>query len=265
MAWFSKWLTNATTKVAKKAGKILTSCSVVTVYQASHGIVKPGQASNKCIDVSNTISNTIPVINVVVGSSCTKIPFVSANIIQTYQGTSAFKEIRAQIVDISNTSEVQTTLQDHTNFADFVYNELRVRLLSTSQDEKCSHWYFVYHPDNFWYTQFNRRIFKKPLDERFRGYTNCLDMAVIFMLAVRQRLEHDQRSAELTYTTKFHLLIPANQLLFIPEFVEFPEGLGCFVMEGTMYNNKYLVWLNIPEEQNHFLSKIKNWKLPEAS
>ena len=265
MAWFPKWLAKATMKVAKKAGKILTSCSIVTVYQASYSIVKLGQALNKYIDVSDTISETIPVINIVVGSSCAKIPFVSANIIQTYQGTNAFKEIGAQIVDISNTSEVQTTLQDQTNFADFVYNELRVRLLSTSQDEKCSHWYFVYHPGIFWYKQFNRRIFKKPLDERFCGYTNCLDIAVIFMLAVRKRLEYDQRSAELTYTTKFHLLIPANRLLFIPEFVEFLEGLGCFVIEGMTYNNKYLVWLNIPEEQNHFLSKIKNWKLPEAS
>ena len=260
---FPKWLTKATTKFAKKAGKILTSCSVV--YQASHGVVKLGQASNKCIDISDAISETIPVMNVVVGSSCDQIPFISANIMQTYQGTDAFKEIGAQISDISNTSEAQTTLQDQTNFADFVYNELSDRLLSTSQDEKCSHWYFVYHPDNSWYTQFNRRIFKKPLDKRFCGYTNCLDIAVIFMLAVRKRLEHDQRSAELTYTTKFHLFIPANRLLFIPEFVEFPEGLGYFVMEGTMYNNKYLVWINIPEEQNHFLSKIKNWKLLEAS
>jgi hypothetical protein len=144
--WFPKWLTKATTKVAKKAGKILTSCSVVTVYQAGHGVVKLGQASNECIDVSDTISE---IMHVVVGSFCDKITFISANIIQTYQGTDAFKEIGAQISDISNTLEAQTALQDRTNFADFVYDELSDRLLSTSQDEKCSPWYFVYHPDNF--------------------------------------------------------------------------------------------------------------------
>ncbi|OCK73219.1 hypothetical protein K432DRAFT_257191, partial [Lepidopterella palustris CBS 459.81] len=273
-----KWFTRATTKVAKKAGKYLP---VVKVYQVGHGVVKLGQAVNKCIDVSDTINETIPAMRIMVGSFCDKIAFISsfvglahvagiaANIIQTYQGIDALKEIGARLGDISNTLEAQTALQARMDFANLVYDELWDKLMDTSGDEKCSHWYFVYHPDTIWYAHFNRRICEKPLSKRFCGYTNCLDMAVIFMLAVRKSLERHQRSPERhdqpTRMIKLHLLIPAYRLLFIPEFVEFPEDLSCFVVEGAIHNSKHLVWLNIPEKQNHLLSRIKNWKPPEAS
>ncbi|KAF8846488.1 hypothetical protein BDZ45DRAFT_682495 [Acephala macrosclerotiorum] len=278
MGLFPKWLTKATKKATKTAKKYVP---VVKVFQAGHGILKVGQMVNKCIDVGDTINETIPAMRVMVGSFCDKITFISsfvglahvagiaANIIQTYQGIDALREIGARLGDISNTLEAQTALQARMMFADLVYDELWDRLMSTTGDEKFNHWYFVYHPDTIWYSHFNRRIWEKPLSKRFCGYTNCLDMAVIFMLAIRKRLEREQRSVQRhrqpTRTIKLHLLIPAYRVLFIPEFVEFPEDLSCFVVEGAIHNSKHLVWLNIPEEQNRFLSRIKNWKPPEAT
>jgi hypothetical protein len=278
MALLPKWLTKATTKFAKKVGKYV---QVVRIFQAGQGVVKVGQAVNKFIDVGDKLNETIPAMRVMVGSVCDKIAFISsfvglahvagiaANIIQTYQGIDALKEIGARLGDISNTLEAQTALQARTKFADLVYDELWDRLMSTSGDKNCSHWYFVYHPDTIWYAHFNRRVWEKPLSKRFCGYTNCLDMAIVFMLAVRKRLEHQQKSAErhgqATRTIKLHLFIPAYRLLFIPEFVQFPEDLSCFVVEAAIHNSKHLVWLNIPEEQNRFISRIENWKPPEAS
>lgn len=143
------------------------------------------------------------------------------------------------------------------------------QLRGTSQDRKCSHWYIVYHPDTIWYASFNNRIVDEPLGERFCGYTNCLDMAVIFMQAIRKRKERKRRSprqhGQSTRTIKLHLLIPAYRPLLIPEFVKFPEDLSYFVVEGDMHDSKHLVSLNIPEEQNHFLFRIENWKPREAS
>ncbi|KAE9366538.1 hypothetical protein N431DRAFT_514982 [Stipitochalara longipes BDJ] len=278
MGLFPKWLRKATKTATKTAGKY---GPVVKVFQAAHGVVKVGKMVNKCVDLGETINETIPALRVMVGSFCDKITFISrfvglahvagitSNIIQIYQGIDALREIGARLGEISNTLEAQTALQARTNFADLVYDELWDRLMGTSGDEKCSHWYFVYHPDTIWYSHFNRRIWEKPLGKRFCGYTNCLDMAVIFMLAVRKRLEHEQRSAERhrqpTRMVKLHLLIPAYRVLFIPEFVEFPEDLSCFVVEGAIHNSQHLVWLNIPEEQNRFLSRIKNWKPPKAT
>lgn len=121
-----KWLTKVSTKAAKTAGKYVPA---VKVFQAAHGTLKVGQVVNKLVDVSDTINETLPAMRIIAGSWCDNMTFIfsfvglaqvagiAANIIQTYQGIEALREIGARLGDISNTLEAQTALMARKEFA----------------------------------------------------------------------------------------------------------------------------------------------------
>jgi hypothetical protein len=110
MAIFPKWLTKGVIKVLK-AGKYIP---VVKVIQAGHGVADAGQAVKKCIDVGDTINETTPAIRLMFKSCCDTATFISslvglvpvagiaANIIQTYQGIDAHRQIGARLSNIHN-------------------------------------------------------------------------------------------------------------------------------------------------------------------
>jgi hypothetical protein len=191
-----------------------------------------------------------------------------ANIIQTYQGIQALNLIAAKLGDISDSLQAQAALTAQRDFPQYVFDMIRERLSQTSVDTERDHWFFLYHPDTDWYPKFFHLVEEKPLSPRFCGYTNQLDTVFMFMLAARERITKREmvksRKRQHCRPVQLHLIIPAYQTILIPERIKIPEEIGDFVIEGRINSNRPFVWLNLPDEQQHYTFDVGMWSPPES-
>jgi hypothetical protein len=260
---------------AKKATEL---SSVVKIIQAAQDVLQVGEFAGKAMDIANAVHHFVPTMQVIVGSVCDEITFltrfatlastvgIGTNLLLVYQGNKASKLIAARLKDIGDTLEAQTVLMAQTMFPEYVYNMIKEGLDQTAGDQSCIHWFFVYHPDNDWSPNFHKIILEKPLSNRFCGYSHQLDTLFVFMRVSRERLREKEararRRGEFTLPVKFHILIPAYQPVVITESLSFPKDLGDFVVEGKIHKSQELVWLNIPQEQKHHLRYVGNFEQP---
>ncbi|RBR26830.1 uncharacterized protein FIESC28_00411 [Fusarium coffeatum] len=192
-----------------------------------------------------------------------------ANIIQTYQGIQALNLIAAKLGNISDTLQAQAALTAQRDFPQYVFDMIRERLSQTSVDQDREHWFFLWHPDTDWYPKFFHLIEEKKLSPRFCGYTNQLDTVFMFMLAARERITKREmvkaRRRQHCKPVQLHLIIPAYQTILIPDRIKIPEEIGDFVIEGRINSNRPFVWLNLPDDQQHFTFDVGMWSPPESS
>lgn len=282
----------------KTAGKIGSKESpIAKTVQAVRGISKIGDAVGDVVDhahgvvdkindflpraseVAHQIDRFIPSMQVMGRSFADSAKIfghfnviatsvgIAANVALTYQGVQALQLIAAKLQDISVSLAAQTALRAQQVFPEYVYDMVRERLDQTSADRTRDHWFFVYHPDNDWYPKFYHYLEKKPLGPGFCGYTNQIDTVFVFMLAARKRIQEKADKARSQGRSfrpvKLHLLMPAYQPILIAEALRIPEEIGDFVMEGRVNSNKEFVWLNLPQEQRHYVTDIGHWVPPE--
>ncbi|KAK2740560.1 hypothetical protein FQN57_006064 [Myotisia sp. PD_48] len=237
---------------------------VVKALQAGQGVYKFRELSDKAMDIADSASTML----VMCRSFCDMAPLLAqfacgvttvglaANLTLAYQGQAALKLIAEKLGDIRTALEGQLILTVTRQFPSYVYDMVGEGLARTSNDINVSHWFFVYHPDTCWYPGFNRMIRECPFDPRFCGYTNQLDSLFYFMRLARRRIT----KKKMRPPVKFHILIPAYQEILLTEYISFPSKLGDFVVEGKTYQAKPLVWLNVRDDQEHYLRDIGNWK-----
>lgn len=273
-------------KTAAKAVPIVKTVSV------GHSILKVGKVAYNVSEVAgnlndfiprasklaDSIDQFIPSMQVMGQSLCDSIKVfnyfnmiatsvgIGANLVLTYQGIQVLQLIETRLKEISTSLAAQTALIAQKDFPQYVYDMIRERLGQTSDDLDRDHWFFLYHPDNDWYPKFYHFLEDKPLGRRFCGYTNQIDTVFVFMKAVRQRIKEKERRAREQgrpiRPVKLHLLIPAYQPILIVEALKIPEEIGDFIMEGRINSNREFVWLNLPEEQRHFVVDIGHWVPP---
>jgi hypothetical protein len=269
--------------------------AVARTIQAGQGLLKVGEAVNKVNDLAGNLNDfipkackladnmekCIPTMQLITKSFCDSTKLLThfsvamaamdlgANILQTYQGNQALELIAARLQDMSNTLAAQTALMAQKEFPGYVYKMIKERLGQTMDDQSCHHWFFLYHPDDDWYPEFYHLLEKNPLEPRFCGYTNQLDTIFVFMLMARKRQnereDKDRERGRTIRPVKLHLLIPAYSPILIAELLRIPEEIGDFVIEGRINNLKEFVWLNLPEEQRHYVSGIGQWVPPPPS
>ncbi|RSL47293.1 hypothetical protein CEP54_013462 [Fusarium duplospermum] len=270
-------------KALKMAAKVGTQAvPIVKTIQAAHGIIKLGNAVtnvndfiSKASGVADSVQKFIPEMQVMGNSLCDSMKIfgyfnmaattigIGANLVLTYQGIQALRLIAAKLDDIATSLAAQTALTAQRDFPRYVYAMIQERLSQTADDPACDHWFFLFHPDNDWYPKFYRLLEKESPGPRFCGYTNQIDTVFIFMLAARRRIEERayraRRKRRPFRHVRLHLLIPAYQPILIFEALKIPEEIGDFIMEGRINSNREFVWLNLPEEQRHYVTGIGNW------
>ncbi|KAF7553372.1 hypothetical protein G7Z17_g3658 [Cylindrodendrum hubeiense] len=278
----SEWMINnkiLREKAVKKVTDMIEQAvPLVRTLQAGYHLLESGEAVHNVNNAAATLNHFIPVMQVMgksISDSAKIFTYfnvaaltigIGANVVPTYQGVQVLQLIAARLKDISTSLAAQTALVAQKEFPQYVYEMIRERLGQTSDDKTCDHLFFVYHPDDDWYPKFYHLLEKNPPGPRFCGYTNQIDTIFIFMLAVRRRIQEKERRAEEKgrpkRPTKLHLIIPAYQPILILEALKIPEEIGDFVMEGRINSNTEFVWLNLPEEQRHYVLGIGHWTPP---
>ncbi|KAI3333441.1 hypothetical protein F4824DRAFT_242439 [Ustulina deusta] len=277
-----KWLVN-NKEIKKKAIKAATKYAeemkpivqTVQTISSSYGLKKVMDNVNK---VADNVNKFTPSMQVMVKSfadsakiftyfsSIATAAGIGANIILAYQGIQVLQLLEHHLKDMATSLAAQTALIAQQDFPRYVHDMIRERIIQTSLDSDCNHWFFVYHPDNDWYPGFFRIVQSEPIGPEFCGYTNQIDTAFAFMLAARARIRKNERQAfkkgRTINPTKLHLLIPAYQSLLILEALKIPEEIGDFVMEGRIHSNREFVWLNLPKGQRHYVQDIGHFDPP---
>ncbi|KAH8680186.1 hypothetical protein BGZ61DRAFT_456378 [Ilyonectria robusta] len=255
-----------------------TAMPLVKTIQAGYHLLEAGDAVHNVNSAAETLNHFIPAMQVMGQSICDSAKIftyfnmaaitvgIGANIVPTYQGVQVLQIIAARLKDISTSLAAQTALIAQKEFPQYVYEMIRERLGQTSDDTTCEHLFFLYHPDDDWYPKFYHLLEKNPPGPRFCGYTNQIDTVFLFMLATRRRIQEKGRRAEekgrQKKPVKLHLIIPAYQPILILEALKIPEEIGDFIMEGRVNSNTEFVWLNLPEEQRHYVVGIGQWVPP---
>ncbi|RTE83014.1 hypothetical protein BHE90_002411 [Fusarium euwallaceae] len=266
-------------KMASKVGS--QAMPIIKTVQAGHGIFKLGNAVtnvndfvSKASGVADSVQKFIPEMQVMGESFCDSMEIftyfamaattigIGANLVLAYQGIQALHLIAAKLDNISTNLAAQAALTAQRHFPRYVYSMIQERLSQTTDDPACDHWFFLFHPDNDWYPEFYHLLESNSPGPRFCGYTNQIDTIFIFMLAARRRIEERARRARREGRSfrhiRLHLLIPAYQTILIFEALRIPEEIGDFIMEGRINSNREFVWLNLPEEQRHYVTGIGN-------
>jgi hypothetical protein len=215
--------------------------------------------------VRNSVSDSSKVVKVF--SSIARAVELGTWAMLVYQGVNALGIMTAELQKISHTLVTQTIIMVQKEFPEYVHKMLKERLDQTLGDRASRHLLFLYHPDDDWYPGFYHLLRNEPLGERFCGYTNQLDRVFAYMMATREYVDRRARNPrhghDQALSTKIHLLIPAYQLLVLPQPIEISETIGDFVIEGRIHHSTELVWLNLPDSQNHYLDQIGKWKAPD--
>ncbi|KAH7127772.1 hypothetical protein B0J13DRAFT_564501 [Dactylonectria estremocensis] len=262
----------------KVTDMIETAVPLVKTIQAGYHLLETGEAVHNVNTAAAQINHFIPAMQVMGKSICDSAKIftyfnmaaitvgIGANIVPTYQGVQVLQLIAARLKDIATTLAAQTALLAQKEFPQYVHEMIRERLGQTADDPACEHLFFVWHPDDDWYPKFYHLLEKNPPGPRFCGYTNQIDTIFLFMLAARRRiLEKEARAEEKGRTrrpTKLHLLVPAYQPILILEALKIPEEIGDFIIEGRVNSNAEMVWLNLPEEQRHYVVGVGQWIPP---
>ncbi|KAE8393529.1 hypothetical protein BDV23DRAFT_149350 [Aspergillus alliaceus] len=235
---------------------------------------------NGALSGAKALDRYLPSMQVMCGSVSDNVAFaarfgaiastvgIGVCIVSAYQGIQALKLIATHLKNISDEVKVLCTLKAMEVVPVMIHNFISEGLNKDFNDNK-SHWFFVYHPDTFWTPSFFELNAKHKLGSRFVGYTDQLDSLFIYLLALRKQIKKEEREAlrqrKRRRPIKFHVLIPVHQLTVITEYLQFPDGLGDFVVEGKTYGNQELAWLNVPPWQEKFLDGIGNWEPPSPS
>ncbi|KAH6607026.1 hypothetical protein Trco_003339 [Trichoderma cornu-damae] len=280
-------------RAIRAAAKLFANATpIVKTIEAGHGIIKIGETLSKANELAGRVNDFapranqmadglnkfIPAMQVMGQSVCDSARIfayfsmiattvrIGVNIVQTYQGIQALQLIAAKLQDISVSLAAQTALMAQKEFPDYVHSMIRERLTQTSDDASLEHWFFLWHPDDDWYPKFFHLLEEKPLGSRFCGYTNQIDSVFVFMIAARRRITEMEykarRRGHSVRPTRLHLLIPAYQPILIAEALKIPEEVGDFVMEGRINSNREFVWLNLPDDQRHYVLNIGQWIPP---
>ncbi|KAK7419593.1 hypothetical protein QQX98_003184 [Neonectria punicea] len=278
----SEWILGNKTirdKAFKKVTDMIeTAVPLVKTIQAGYHLLETGDAVHNVNAAAEALNHFIPSMQVMGRSICDSAKIftyfnvaaisvgIGANLVPTYQGVQVLQLIAARLKDISTSLAAQTALIAQKEFPQYVYEMIRERLGQTSDDPTCDHLFFVYHPDDDWYPKFYHLLEKNPVNPRFCGYTNQIDTIFVFMLAARRRIqEKEQRAKEKgrqKRKVKLHLIIPAYQPILILEALKIPEEIGDFVIEGRINSNTEFVWMNLPEEQRHYVVGVGQWVPP---
>jgi hypothetical protein len=280
-------------RAIRAAAKLFANASpIVKTIEAGHGIFKIGETLSKANELAGRandfvpranqmadgLNKFIPAMQVMGQSACDSARIfayfsmiattvrIGVNIVQTYQGIQALQLIAARLQDISANLAAQTALLAQKEFPEYVHSMIRERLTQTSDDASRDHWFFLWHPDDDWYPKFFHLLEEKPLGTRFCGYTNQIDSVFVFMIAARRRINEMEykarRRGHSIRPTRLHLLVPAYQPVLIAEALRIPEEIGDFVMEGRINSNREFVWLNLPDDQRHYVLNIGQWIPP---
>ncbi|KAK0652471.1 hypothetical protein B0T16DRAFT_454835 [Cercophora newfieldiana] len=280
-----KIMSTAVTVASKQAAPVMKT---VQAFSGVSGIFKIGDTIKSVNEVSQNVNAFLPKVTQLVDSANQFIPTmqimahsvcdsvriatrfqsvastvgIGANLVLTYQGVKALHLIAAKLEDISVALAAQTALTAQRDFPEYVHDMIRERLGQTAGDPTTDHWFFLYHPDDDWYPKFYHLLEKKPVGPAFCGYTNQIDTIFVFMLAARRHIESKMRESGGkggVRPVRFHLIIPAYQPILIAEALRVPEEIGDFVIEARTNSNKPFVWLNLPEDQRHYVSGIGQW------
>ncbi|KAI1278346.1 hypothetical protein F5Y07DRAFT_397904 [Xylaria sp. FL0933] len=274
MAWKRKILKMLAkeNEVKEKAMKIAQTVQTVYGIYRAKGMI---ENVNSVVDNVNKFIPSMQVMGKSFADSATIFTCFSsiataagigANIVLAYQGVQVLQLMEHHLKNMASSLAAQTALTAQQDFPRYVHDMIRERITQTSVDNSCSHWFFIYHPDNDWYPGFFRIIQSEPIGPEFCGYTNQIDTAFAFMLAARARIRRNERQArkkgQTINPTKLHLLIPAYQSLLILEALKIPEEIGDFVMEGRIHSNRAFVWFNLPEDQRCYVQDIGHFEPP---
>jgi hypothetical protein len=285
----TKWIAKDE-KIKKEAVQTATEWAkkakpIVHTIQAGFGTYSIGKmvdnvnnVADNVKDVVDTVKKFIPSMQVMGKSfadsakiftnfnSIAMAAGTGANVVLAYQGIKVLQLIDARLKDIASSVAAQTALIAQKDFPQYVHDMIQERVTQTSLDPDYDHWFFVYHPDNDWYPGFYHILEREPIGPEFCGYTKQIDTAVVFMLAARQRIEKKERRAKdegrSIRHTKLHLLIPAYQPILILEALEIPKEIGDFTIEGRINSGREFVWLNLPEDQRHYVQDIGHFVPP---
>jgi len=137
----------------------------------------------------------------------------------------------------------------------FVDSEIR-----RYQFEKDGHYFFIYNPGTEWYPKFDQLAKSNPLPVGFCGYFHNLELLC--------GLLHHVLRPSLGPDAVFHILVPSNGPLIMPDPVLFPAAIGKLHIKGELdavNNGCPYVWMNIRNiTQNLVLDSVGNMQEPDS-
>ncbi|RGP79321.1 hypothetical protein FLONG3_2550 [Fusarium longipes] len=126
----------------------------------------------------------------------------------------------------------------------FVQNEMAAFDGTRGDEDEVHHYFYVWHPNNDWYTAFEERQAENALGPNFGGYHHDLPTLYLRMRADRQALIE---TTEFGRTAVFHLVIPAYQPLVVDSAFKFAEELFPLMVTGTRHRGTDMVWLALDQ------------------
>lgn len=128
-------------------------------------------------------------------------------------------------------------------FGSHVHRWVR-REMDTSRPGAERHFFYLWHPDDDWHPEFERRQTAEPLGPEFGGYHHDLPTICLRMRADREALI---ATTDYGRTAVLHLLVPTYYPLVIDHPIAFADELLPLVITAQRHRSTDLVWFDLRE------------------
>jgi hypothetical protein len=154
------------------------------------------------------------------------------------------QQISCQLKDINFSMDTMVGIHEPSKLAKHIHSFAKQQMNIASHDSHRLHFFFVYHPGNNWWPEFDSL---PALPEGFCGKSDKVEALAMVLKLARKAVGNEP---------VFHILVPSAHVYAITDPLIIPSELGNLTIEGETNGQGPFVYVSMPKEYRQRTSNI---------
>lgn len=154
------------------------------------------------------------------------------------------QQISCQLKDINFSTDTMVGIHEPSKLAKHIHSFAKQQMNIASHDSHRLHFFFVYHPGNNWWPEFDSL---PTLPEGFCGKSDKIEALAMVLKLARKAVGNEP---------VFHILVPSAHVYAITDPLIIPSELGNLTIEGETNGRGPFVYVSMPKEFRQRTSNI---------
>jgi microcompartment protein CcmL/EutN len=146
------------------------------------------------------------------------------------------QQVSGQLKDINFSMDTMVGIDEPRKLAKHIHCFAEQQMELANHDSKVKHLFFVYHPGNNWWPEFDKL---PALPEGFCGKSDKVEALAMALKLIRKAVGDEPQ---------FHVLVPSAHVYAITDPLVIPSQLGNISIEGETNGNGPFVYVSMPEQ-----------------
>jgi hypothetical protein len=154
------------------------------------------------------------------------------------------QQVSSQLKDINFSMNTMVGIDEPGKLAGHIHCFAKQQMDITKNDSNQKHLFFVYHPGNNWWPEFDQL---PALPEGFCGKSDKVEALAMALKLIRKAVGDGPH---------FHILVPSAHVYAITDTLVIPSQLGNISIEGETNGNGPFVYVSMPKQYRPHTSNL---------